>query len=265
MRRRRRRPTPRRSPRAPRRTGRPPADESGPTGRSPLHDDLPPRPGRGRHPGYWQRLAPELASRGHTPLPVDLPQHDERLGWDELTDVAQATLDAAPVPGAPVVVAQSMGAYVGGLLAHRVPVRLLVLLNPMVPHPGESGGSWWDATGHDDARTAAGLGPFDPVRDFFHDVPVDVTARTLAGEDRAPSARSFAEPWPAPAWPDVPTVVLQGRDDRLFPPSFQRAVTRDRLGLDVQEMPGGHLVALSRPAELADRLLALADGAPAVP
>lgn len=223
-------------------------------------------PGAGGHPGYWQRLVPELVSRGHHPVPVDLPQHDERLGWDDLTDVAQRTLDASAASDAPVVVAQSMGAYVGGLVAGRVPVRLLVLLNPMVPLSGESGGAWWEATGHDDARTAAGLGPFDPVRDFFHDVPADVAARVLAGEDRAPSARSFAEPWPASAWPDVPTVVLQGRDDRLFPIAFQRAVTRDRLGLDVTEMPGGHLVALSRPAELADRLVALAGaGTPTVP
>jgi pimeloyl-ACP methyl ester carboxylesterase len=217
-------------------------------------------PGAGRHPGYWQRLVPELETSGHRAVPVDLPQHDERLGWDDLTDVAEQALATSPGAGAPVVVAQSMGAYVGALLAGRVPVRLLVLLNPMIPRPGESGGAWWDATGHDAARAAAGLGPFDPVRDFFHDVPVDVTARALAGEGRAPSARSFAEPWPAHAWPDVRTVVLQGREDRLFPPAFQRAVTRDRLGLDVEEMPGGHLVALSRPAELADRLLTLVDG-----
>jgi hypothetical protein len=31
-----------------------------------------------------------------------------------------------------------------------------------------------------------------------------------------------------------------------------------RLGLDVEELPGGHLVALSQPAELADRLTRLA-------
>ena len=151
-----------------------------------------------------------------------------------------------------------MGAYTGALVAERVPVRLLVLLNPMIPAPGESGADWWPGTGHTAARERAGLGPFDPVTDFFHDVPPGVTERVLAGEDRSPSARSFAEPWPAAAWPAVPTVVLQGRDDRLFPLSFQRSVARDRLGLEVEEMAGGHLVALSRPVELADRLDALA-------
>lgn len=219
-------------------------------------------PGAGGHPGYWQLLVPELAARGHRAVAVDLPQHDEGYGWTELTDVAVAALDAAgSTDGPPVVVAQSMGAYVGGLVPDRLPVRLLVLLNPMIPAPGETGADWWSATAHEAARAAAGLGPFDVVEDFFHDVPADVTARVLADGDRGPSSRSFGEPWPATAWPDVPTVVLQASDDRLFPLAFQREVACERLGTAVDVMPGGHLVALSRPAELADRLDALAQAA----
>ena len=34
---------------------------------------------------------------------------------------------------------------------------------------------------------------------------------------------------------------------------------RERLGLDVVTMPGGHLMALSRPQELADLLIEFAD------
>jgi hypothetical protein len=48
------------------------------------------------------------------------------------------------------------------------------------------------------------------------------------------------------------------RDDRFFPAEFQRRVARERLGLPVDEMPGGHLVALSQPEELAIRLVAYA-------
>jgi hypothetical protein len=47
-------------------------------------------------------------------------------------------------------------------------------------------------------------------------------------------------------------------DDRFFPLEFQRRVVRERLGIDLDEVPGGHLVALSRPVELVDRLEALA-------
>jgi pimeloyl-ACP methyl ester carboxylesterase len=68
----------------------------------------------------------------------------------------------------------------------------------------------------------------------------------------------FGEPWPLPAWPDVPTRVLAPRDDRLFPLEFQRRVTRERLGLEVQELPGGHVPFLSRPGELAALLASAA-------
>jgi pimeloyl-ACP methyl ester carboxylesterase len=62
------------------------------------------------------------------------------------------------------------------------------------------------------------------------------------------------QPWPLAAWPDVPTRVLASRDDRLFPAAFQRRVSRERLGLDADEIGGGHLVALSRPRKLVERL-----------
>jgi len=52
----------------------------------------------------------------------------------------------------------------------------------------------------------------------------------------------------------VTTVVLAGRDDRLFPLAFQRRIARDRLGRPVTVLDGGHLLALSRPAALVDQL-----------
>ena len=68
----------------------------------------------------------------------------------------------------------------------------------------------------------------------------------------------FAEPWPLDGWPEVPTRVLAPRDDRLFPLDFQRRIARERLGLEVDEMDGGHLPMLSRPGQLAARLVELA-------
>ena len=83
--------------------------------------------------------------------------------------------------------------------------------------------------------------------------------------DPPQSFTPFHQPWPLDRWPDVPTRVLAGRDDRLFPPEFQRRVARERLGLPVDEIPGGHVVALSRPAEVVDRLEAYAAGSPTSP
>ncbi|WP_051684272.1 alpha/beta fold hydrolase [Blastococcus sp. URHD0036] len=201
-------------------------------------------PGAGGSAWYWHRLVPELRSRGAEAVAVDLPADDDTAGLAAYADaVVAAAGDARDV----VLVAQSMGGLTAPLVCDRLRARLLVLLNAMVPLPGETGGDWWAATGQDVPAS-------DEV--FLHDVPAEVLA--TAPPQRDQSGRPFADPWPLAAWPDVPTVVLAGRDDRFFPPDFQRRVAADRLGLEVEEVPGGHLAALSRPAELAERLVALA-------
>jgi pimeloyl-ACP methyl ester carboxylesterase len=152
-----------------------------------------------------------------------------------------------------------MGGLTAPLVCARVPVQQLVLLNAMIPVPGETGGEWWSATGQGEAQAAylreLGL-PAEPdeMSTFFHDVPADVVADAMT-QEFAQSGRPFEDPWPLEEWPDVPTRVVAGRDDRLFPLEFQRKLAADRLGLDVDELPGGHCLALSRPGELADLLV----------
>jgi pimeloyl-ACP methyl ester carboxylesterase len=215
-------------------------------------------PGAGGSAWYWHRLAPELRGRGHDVVAVDLPAADDAAG---LPEYAATVLDAIGERARLVLVAQSLAGFTAPLVCERVPVDLLVLLNAMVPAPGESPGDWWANTGHARARAEQaerdGRTPreaFDPFEEFFHDVPPDVTAEAMAQGEPVQSATAFARPWPLERWPDVPTRFLQGRDDRFFPLEFQRRLARERLGLALDEMPGGHLVALSRPAELAERL-----------
>ena len=212
-------------------------------------------PGAGGDTFYWHRLAAELESRGHSALPVELPAGDDSAGLDAYADTVVAAMgDRSPV----AVVAQSMGGLTAPLVCARVPVDLLVLVNAMVPLAGETGGEWWTATGQGKAAAAyrqqLGLpAELDDTATYFHDVPADVTAAYLA-QEFAQSGRPFEDPWPLERWPDVPTRVVAGRDDRLFPLDFQRRIAAERLGLPVDEVPGGHCVALARPVELADRL-----------
>ena len=94
------------------------------------------------------------------------------------------------------------------------------------------------------------------VEDFFHDVPEEVTRALLERGEPEQSDRSFAEPWPLDAWPDVPTTVIAGADDRLFPVELQQRVAKERLGIvDVEVIPGGHLVALANPELVAECLI----------
>ncbi len=210
-------------------------------------------PGAGGRAWYWHRLAAELDARGARVVAVDLPADDVDAGLAAYADtVVRAAGNAGPV----VVVAQSMGGLTAPLVCGRLPVALLVLVNGMVPRPGETGGDWWAVTGAPQARAEAaaraGRSP-DDHDDFFHDVPEEVVTEAL-GQPFAQSGRPFEDPSPLSRWPDVPTRLVAGRDDRFFPIAFQRRVAADRLGLPVDEVPGGHLVALSRPVELADRI-----------
>ncbi len=216
-------------------------------------------PGAGGQSWYWHRVVPELTARGHEVVAVDLPAGDDSAGWAEYTD---AVVDAiGPRRSGLVLVAQSMGGFTAPLVCSRVPVDLLVLVNAMVPAPGETGGDWWTNTGQAEAvaafaRSQGRPAEVDFVRDFFHDVPAAVVEEAMAMGDPPQSATPFTQPWPGTRWPDVPTRFLQGRDDRMFPLEFQRRVVGERLGIEVDDMPGGHLVALSQPAELASRLTA---------
>jgi pimeloyl-ACP methyl ester carboxylesterase len=90
---------------------------------------------------------------------------------------------------------------------------------------------------------------------FFHDVPADVVAQAIArGEPVTRFDNLFSQPWPLDSWPKVPTRFMQARDDRFFPLEFQHRIVAERLDIPVEELPGGHLVALSQPEEVAERL-----------
>jgi pimeloyl-ACP methyl ester carboxylesterase len=213
-------------------------------------------PGAGGTPWYWHRVVPELAARGHEAVAVDLPGADESAGLPEYTD---AVVSAIGSHRDVVLVAQSLGGFTAPMACDRVPVSLLVLVNAMIPLPGETAGEWWDNTGWEGARAAAAAeggypAAFDLGTYFLHDVPAGVAA--AGTEHQRPEADIvFGQPCGIRRWPDVPTRVLAGREDRFFPAGFQRRVARERLGLDTDEIPGGHLAALSRPAELTDRLI----------
>ena len=79
----------------------------------------------------------------------------------------------------------------------------------------------------------------------------------LAAADppRDQSGTVMEDPWPLAAWPDVPTRFLLCMDDRFFPPEWMRGIVRDRLGIEPDEIPGGHCAFLSQPEALAAAIL----------
>ncbi len=214
-------------------------------------------PGAGGAAWYWHPVVALLRDAGHEVVALDLPAADPHAGLAEYTAL---TLEAIGDREDVVLAAASFGGFTAPMVAARHGVAALVLVNAMVPLPGERPGKRWDATGSEPARLAAAEAggypaEFELDTYFLHDVDPAVLA-TGPAEQPEESDAAFESPCAIEAWPEVPTRVLVGADDRFFPAAFQRRVAQERLGLPADVIPGGHLLALANPSGVADYLLA---------
>jgi pimeloyl-ACP methyl ester carboxylesterase len=220
-------------------------------------------PGAGGDAFYWHRVVPLLHDAGHEAVAVRLPAGVDGAGLAEYAETFAGAMGDDPDI---VRVAQSMGAFSAPSAAAAAPGRVsrIALVAPMIPAPGESADGFWEASGQDAAQRAYAAeegrdpdAPFDLHEMFLHDVPPDVVERLFKEGETRDEGKSFGEPWPLDAWPAVPTTVIAGARDRLFPLGYMRALARDRLGIeDVAGGDSGPQPALSRPRELARAILA---------
>ncbi len=213
-------------------------------------------PGAGGAAWYWSHVVPLLQDAGHQAVAVDLPGDDASAGLAEYTGLVVEAVGEQP---GVVLVAQSLGGFTAPLVCEKASVAELVLVNAMIPVPGETPGAWWDNTGwaaaQQGAAKAHGYSPeFDTDTYFLHDVPSQIAAEG-APHQRPEASAAFDSACNFTAWPGIPTRVLSGEGDRFFPLEFQRQVARERLGIEPDTMPGGHLLALANPEGVAGYLL----------
>ena len=180
-------------------------------------------PGAGGSAWYWHRLVAELTGRGHRAVAVELPAQDDSAGLVEYADAVVAACSASPAAagreGELVLVAQSMAGLIAPELARRLPASLVVLLNAMIPAPGELPGEWWQNTGQGEAQRAMDRregrsvdAEFDPVTYFLHDLPPELLEDALANAPEQ-SDTPFGRPGPtrpgltcrSAYWPGAPT------------------------------------------------------------
>jgi pimeloyl-ACP methyl ester carboxylesterase len=211
----------------------------------------------------WERLVPELEQRGHAALAVDLPVDDAAAGLAEYATVVEQELPAGEV----VLVGHSLGATVIPLVAAARPVSQLVFLCPVLRRPGSSLAdqaaldadvSSWDlfaGRAFYDDESSAWTDADAAIAAFYHDCDPE-TARWAASRLRRQYWRYWEEPNPLAAWPDVERRAIVCQDDRLVDIGWARRTLPAELGVTPAELPGGHSPFLSRPAALAETLIA---------
>lgn len=212
-------------------------------------------PGAGGSAWVWGRVTRLLVEAGHEAIAVELPGDDDRAG---LARYAELVIDAVGARSQIVLVAGSLGGFTAPLVCQRVPVHELVLVNAMIPAPGETARDWWAHTGaleaQEEAARAGGYGPFTVATYFLHDVDPEVAAEGESYQ-RAEADVAFESACDFTVWSATEIRVLAGADDRFFPVGLQRRVARDRLGVEADVVPGGHLLPLAQPRLVADYLL----------
>jgi hypothetical protein len=116
-------------------------------------------------------VTPFLVEAGHEAIAVELPGDDETAGLPRYTELVVDAIGSRPDV---VLVAGSLGGFTAPLVCERVPIRELVLVNAMIPDPGETAHDWWAHTGaleaQEEAARTGSYGPFDVAAYFLHDV-----------------------------------------------------------------------------------------------
>lgn len=228
----------------------------------------------GLHDGScWDRVAVELARRGHRVVAPDLPVDDDSAGALEWARVAIGAIERAQAGAASpeigedvVVVAHSLSGLCAPVVATFHPVQRMVFVGGLLPVPGQSFADHLaanpDAIAFPEPQEQGG-GPFglswEAVREgFYHDCP-EALGRKAFNELRHQSFTVFIERCPIDRWPDTPSDYVLMRDDRAVGESWARRNAVDRIGARVIELDGGHSPFFAQPAELSAVLLRLGD------
>jgi pimeloyl-ACP methyl ester carboxylesterase len=210
------------------------------------------------HGGWcWNRLVPELESRGLATVAPDLPCDDPGAGLAEYASTVEASIGGRDDV---VLVGHSLGSLTIPLVASHRPIRRMIFLCSVPTGPGPA----------IDGQLAGMVTPEFIAAPRFHDghgreVLGNQAARQLFFDDceeadacwavamlRPQAPRPLAEPTPLPTWPDVPQSVVLTTDDRVVRMAWAVPAARERLGgEDPVLLPGSHSPFLSRPAALA--------------
>ncbi|MFS4092258.1 alpha/beta hydrolase [Streptomyces sp. AF1A] len=205
----------------------------------------------------WDRLIPQLESRGWKVATVDLPSAsaaaEHTAGMYDDARAIRGTL--AGIAGPVTVVAHSYGgipATEAAATAENVS-RLIYLAAFQLDEGDSLAGQSGGALPSGDTGT---LPPNPEHREYFYNGATDDDAAWAAERLVPQSIKSFSEPLTGAAWKSVECRYIVCELDNALPLSFQEAMAA-RAGKS-HRLPSGHSAFLSMPAELAETITAAA-------
>jgi pimeloyl-ACP methyl ester carboxylesterase len=211
----------------------------------------------------WNLVASALRERGHEAVAVDLPAEDPTAGADAYADVVERALSAYDEV---VLVGHSLAGLTIPVVAQRRPVRRMIFVAPLLPQPGASfdeiraaepdilmPGLGAGQTGYPDGSSQ--WQPQAAIAAMFPDAP-PMLAEWAAGRLRRQQWRVSREVTPLRSWPSGEVRMIACGNDAVVNPDWIRRNAKVRFGAEASVIPGDHSPFLTRPAELADLLVA---------
>jgi pimeloyl-ACP methyl ester carboxylesterase len=204
----------------------------------------------------WDRLRPELESRGHRVLAPQLPCEDVDAGAKEYAQTIRLALGGEQD-------AVLVGHSLAGLSIPLVPARTLVFLAAYVPQPSRRlidrhRDAFGPGFGASLVRDELDRSYWPDAEAAAHDFQYPPEAAALTRLLRRQAHKPSSEPSPLEALPDIPRAYIVCSSDCVIPPKFQRSLAREELGVEPIELDSGHSPMLTCPGELAEILDRLA-------
>ncbi|MEV5085988.1 alpha/beta hydrolase [Streptomyces sp. NPDC056159] len=208
----------------------------------------------------WQGVHEQLTAVGYQVHVVQNP------ALSLAGDVAATHQILDGLDGPAVLVGHSYGGAVITEAGNHPNVAALVYITAFAPDKGESVNTLIA-----DPPPGAPVPPILPPQGGFLFLDRTKFADSFAADLPASQAAFLADsqvPWgmealegviSEPAWRAKPAWYLVATDDRMIPPSAQRAMA-ERTGATVSETPGSHAVYVSRPATVAAVITQAAEG-----